>query len=220
MFTGKTTTTPVPEMRRTWLIQRLEKPRTFMPQLLDNPFSFGGGLMNGGLSAEAMKLLRPIFSFDYMGAAEYEFGAVPKAFQKILDFATHDQLTAWTFEIPIRDVLVDWRLDDAVKNKTASLLPTNDVATIYVLSPAEWRDTITDRVTKYATVRSHELEPADRIRDWTHLERTLRPYNEWDGDIRGWLELDNGYLFFTDHEMADATASLFGLDFPSLEQPA
>lgn len=58
------------ELKQTYLVQRLNRPTNGY----DNPFSFGGGLKNGGLSEDAMKLLRPIFSFDYMGSAEFEFG--------------------------------------------------------------------------------------------------------------------------------------------------
>ena len=65
-----------------WLIQRLHAPsKGIGPLGIDNPFSFGGGLKNGGLSEDAMKLLRDIFSFDYMGSAEFEFGAVPSTFK-------------------------------------------------------------------------------------------------------------------------------------------
>ena len=71
------------ELERSYLIQRLHKPQPSMKiagtEIVDNPFSFGGGLVNGGLSKEAMNLLRGIFSFDYMGAAEFEWGAVPAA---------------------------------------------------------------------------------------------------------------------------------------------
>ena len=51
-------------MDRSWLIQRLNKPREYEGKLkgLENAFSFGGGLVNGGLSKEAMELL----NFDYM----------------------------------------------------------------------------------------------------------------------------------------------------------
>ncbi len=66
-----------------WLIQRLEAPRTGAMSALGEAFSFGGGLRNGGLSEEAMSLLRRIFSFDYMGAAEFEFGAIPEAFRDL-----------------------------------------------------------------------------------------------------------------------------------------
>jgi len=76
------------KMQESYLIQRLQKPLYFVRKdeegneiKIDNPFSFGGGLVNGGLSKEAMGLLREIFSFDYMGSAEFEFGAVPAALQ-------------------------------------------------------------------------------------------------------------------------------------------
>jgi hypothetical protein len=74
-----------PKLKRTYLIQRLEKPVKMDHPIFgkDNPFSFGGGLQNGGLSAEAMNLLRPIFAFDYMGAAEFEFGAVPESLTEL-----------------------------------------------------------------------------------------------------------------------------------------
>lgn len=73
-------------MRRTNLIQRLMKPRKTKEGVLSKAgegFSFGGGMRNGGLGPEAMDLLRPIFGFDYMGAAEFEFGAVPKSMSEI-----------------------------------------------------------------------------------------------------------------------------------------
>jgi hypothetical protein len=65
-------------IKQSWLIQRL-----LAPSKTDNPFSFGGGYKNGGLTEETMALLRPIFSFDYMGAAEFEFGRLPTALEKI-----------------------------------------------------------------------------------------------------------------------------------------
>lgn len=62
------------KMCNSWLIQRLEKPvgRT-------NAFSFGGCFENGGLSKNAISVLKDFFSFDYMGSAEFEFGAIPAA---------------------------------------------------------------------------------------------------------------------------------------------
>lgn|SRR3990167_5086864 len=67
-------------LKTSWLIQRLLKPR---PSSIANVFSFGGGLKNGGLSDDAMSMLNPIFSFDYMGSSEFEFGAIPEFFQEI-----------------------------------------------------------------------------------------------------------------------------------------
>lgn len=74
----------------TYLVQRLNAPHPGCNGI----FSFGGGLKNGGLSEDAMKLLRPIFSFDYMGSAEFEFGAIPKCFHSIAvnikQYSTHE----------------------------------------------------------------------------------------------------------------------------------
>jgi len=78
------------ELESTYLIQRLNTPHPGY----DNPFSFGGGLKNGGLSEDAMKLLRPIFSFDYMGSAEFEYGAIPECLKyiakNIMDYSMHE----------------------------------------------------------------------------------------------------------------------------------
>jgi hypothetical protein len=67
-------------MERTYLVQRLCKPHG---KSLHSSLSFGGGLKNGGLSDEAMKILSEIFSFDYMGSSEFEWGAVPASFKAI-----------------------------------------------------------------------------------------------------------------------------------------
>ena len=61
---------PMADLHTAHYLQRLVSPGM-------NPFSFGAG--GGGISAEAKELLSNLFWFDYMGAAEYEFGAVPSA---------------------------------------------------------------------------------------------------------------------------------------------
>lgn len=75
-------------MNRIWLIQRLQAPKEQF-----KTFSFGGGLINGGLGEDAMKALGSIFSFDYMGAAEFEWGAVPMALQSLAKLSAKDKLT-------------------------------------------------------------------------------------------------------------------------------
>jgi hypothetical protein len=80
-------------MERTYLIQRLEKPKGFV-----NPFSFGA-TGNGCLSKEALNLLKNIWSFDYMGNAEFEFGAVPKALQKIAGYCAEKKACTSKIEL-------------------------------------------------------------------------------------------------------------------------
>lgn len=189
-------------LSRTWLVQRLNKPLQSYGVLgPDNPFAFGGGLMNGGLSAEAMSLLRPIFSFDYMGAAEFEFGAVPEALNRIAERAHAGTLAAHTFEISLSEVEADYV--DRTKPAPSGAAP------VYVLGPADDLDEIEARVRSWAAERYNT-----GLKETTHLALVLRPRSDRDDDwmnTRGWLELDNGFLFFTDEDMFTRTAELFGV---------
>ena len=69
-------------MKRSYLIQRLLKPHD---NVMLSAFAFGGGLVNGGFSKEAMNILKSVFSFDYMGSAEFEWGAVPEFFVRLVE---------------------------------------------------------------------------------------------------------------------------------------
>lgn len=110
------------ELRSTYLVQRLNQPNKGN---FDNPFSFGGGLKNGGLSDEAMKLLRPIFSFDYMGSAEFEFGAIPECFQQIAknikQYSAHEivinKMSIYIICNDSEKELIDERIKELAKDK-------------------------------------------------------------------------------------------------------
>ena len=77
---------------------------------LAEAFSFGGGLKNGGLSNDAMNLIRNICRFDYMGAAEYEFGAVPESLSYIAQNAEY--YMEMVFDVYGSDVYVFARTED------------------------------------------------------------------------------------------------------------
>lgn len=178
-------------MERSWLVQRLRKP-----QGSTNPFAFGGGLKNGGLRDEAMEMLRGIFSFDYMGAAEFEFGELPKALSRIAKDVKHYRTATMT--VPLAEVPKDWRDKDEEE-------PEGE-ATIYVIAHKAHLDEATDRIDVWARSHTNDLKEQPR------LSSALRPYREWDRDICGWLELNNGFFFFTNEEMFLKTADLFGIE--------
>jgi hypothetical protein len=179
-------------MKGSYLIQRLKKPYGRV-----NPFSFGGGLRNGGLSDEAMNLLTGIFSFDYMGAAEFEFGAVPKALMGIA--AEADNYQAFSFSLPLSKVAKSWRDKSTVD-------PVGD-AIIYVICNKGDVKEITTRIKQFAAENYN-----GRLKESTRLQGALRPLDDWDSDVKGWFELDNGFFFFTDKEMWEKTAELFGIE--------
>lgn len=164
-------------MKSTWLVQRLEKPVSKDGQVFDNPFSFGGGFLNGGLSPKAMELLREIMAFDYMGAAEFEFGAVPKAFQMIATEASKGNLIA------DKEILDD--------------------RPVYYLCPKDMSKKVNQRI--------RELYKGDRsLKEPTNFHRSMEG-EEYATRICGWLELDNGFMFFKDKEMFEQCCTLFGV---------
>lgn len=98
-------------MKDSWLVQRLNAPAGGRMGAISEAFSFGGGRRNGGLSDDAMSLLRSVFSFDYMGSAEFEWGAVPDALNSIAKNAR--KYRPFEIEVAGRPVYLICATDDA-----------------------------------------------------------------------------------------------------------
>jgi hypothetical protein len=192
------------EMNQSNLIQRLEEPwfRTLPDGTrVDNPFNFGGGLKNGGLTEDAMKLLRDIFSFDYMGAAEFEFGAVPEALQLIAQRVDKEQVIAFSFPVEDKDVAPHWK-----KGNTPLMFEA-----IYVICSKGDEAEVERRIRLAAKGQEgYYRKPGQlSLKEPTRLASVLR--GEEFAKTRGWLELDNGFFFFVDKNMWEQTAKLFGV---------
>lgn len=191
-------------MQESYLIQRLRKPfkiknpKTPLEKLaVANPFAFGGGFKNGGLSDEAMNMLCDIFQFDYMGSAEFEFGAVPEALQII----AKGKDNYITFEIPkVKYKYKDWKT-------RKDLSGTNS---IYVICHKDWKEEVVKRIKTKALGDYGKRKDNFHTKEGVFLDSSLAG-----GPFRhtvGWLELDNGYFFFTDVEMFSKVCALFEID--------
>jgi hypothetical protein len=187
-------------MEQSYLIQRLQKP--FKPNTdpmmasLSNAFSFGGGLKDGGMSKEAMELIRSIFRFDYMGSSEFEWGAVPKAIAKIAK--EQGGYVATTIEVDAQE--------PAYFARKRGQKPKTGKATIYILCRLDWITEVAARVSKWA-----KEEPYGETKESVMLQNAIFNNDRYDKEYGGWLELDNGFFFFTDKEMFEKTRDLFGI---------
>jgi len=173
-------------MDESWLVQRLLPPSP--GNMIANAFSFGGGLINGGISNEGMDILNSLFRFDYMGSSEFEWGAVPKALQKIAD--QHNKYVA--FEVSIK----------TEKNE----------APIYIIAKPEWKEQIIKNLKKWASGDDYLKESVklDRAINKTYFNgKQVEDYNL----CIGWLELDNGYMFFINNKLFVNMMKLFSIDF-------
>lgn len=188
-----------------YLIQRLQKPfpkakdeTSSLLEDLSNAFSFGGGLINGGISKEGMALLKDILRFDYMGSSEFEWGAVPKAMQEIAKNIEHYVSS----EIEVTSSRKPWKL---VKGKEQPII--KKTAKVYIMCRKDDVEEVKNRIVGWATEEPYGGKTKERI----NLINSICPENDWDRDVCGWLELDNGFFFFTDKTMFVKTANLFGI---------
>ena len=163
-------------MERSYLVQRLKRPfKHPNAGLLNGVFSFGM-VEGGGFNKDALKILSTVCNFDYMGASEFEWGAVPKAFGKIWE-RTHD--VAFSFSLPMK----------APKSALVAM-------DIYGFCPPEWKEEVIKRITGWAVMD-------EDLKETTGLPYILKGYN-YGEPVVGWIELDNGFMFFIDPVMADS----------------
>ena len=165
-------------MERTWLVQRLKKPTGH------NPFVFGGGDKNGGLKEEAMDMLSKVFSFDYMGCAEYEFGAVSEGLTKIFD--NKDKLVYSSF-------MVNW------EGEVYSESWEQGDTTVYYICQKDHEKEVRKFISKCAKGKE---DTKGGVRFGYSMANP-------DYGVVGWLELNNGFFFSTDGNMWDDVCRLF-----------
>lgn len=179
-------------MKKTYLVQRLVKPRNYAGKFagLENAFCFGGGLKNGGLSDEAMELLKPIFSFDYMGSAEFEWGAVPEALSQIAKEVKEYE----AFEVTVSYKCKDYRNKKDLKGKRS----------VYIICKTTDKEEVVNRIKTFAK------NTFNNTKECINLDQSLAEI-EFAKETIGWLELDNGFLFFKDEEAFKKVAKLFEL---------
>lgn len=161
-------------MEKTNLIQRLRKPLGFA-----NPFAFGASGPNGGLSDKALEKTLAAWSFDYMGAAQFEHGAVPEALSRIEQYAQEGRAFA-------------------------DCMPVRKIHEVFYLCEQS-----TEREVERRIWQLYRNERSLRVREYCGLRESLNHPER--AEVVGWLELDNGYLFFTDETMFIRTLELFGV---------
>jgi hypothetical protein len=198
----------IPGCQRTRLIQRLELPS----KLSGGGLSFGGGFKHGGLSDDAWDLLKDICTFDYMGAAEFEMGALPQALYAI---SKADDLEAYTLDVtgnPEFSLLSQrWQACDSsglAKIKNDYKLS----ATVFVLAPKKIRLHVDQTIYRIAGGDEDFLQERTNLRRSVFCPWYWSDHEEdaWEHSItQGWIELNNGYMFFASEDMWRDFCNLF-----------
>jgi hypothetical protein len=144
-----------------------------------------------------------------MGAAEYEFGTIPRMFKELV--RDSKQLKAFKFTIERSELAVNpgraWEERKQAKGKAVVPPVPSTPVTIYALCRKAQADQVEKRIRAIAAEKI-------KVRDSPQLSQALDPIREWDRKIVGWLELNNGFFWFIDEEMWKNTAAMFGLEVP------
>lgn len=190
-------------MKTPYLIQRLKKPYQVENQMtkLSECFSFGGGLKNGGLTNEAMEIIRQIWRYDYMGSVEFEWGAVPKSLSHVVE-----NISKYiTGQIEVTGKCHDYNGEIKTLSKTK---------TVYYCCKAEDKE----EVELWIQIMADELLPT--INNKFPKRATFYPKEcvnlagnicnlQYHEDLAGWHDIQNHYLFFTDKTMFDNFCQVF-----------
>lgn len=205
--------------RGTYLIQALNKPQKREGVLKVNPFSFGGG--GSGLTKDALEMLSDLWDPEYMGAAEYEFGAFRDALNMIIEFRRDNRLVAVPMVVKGHEAeklneRSSWytegqKIRESVVYVIANKNHLNDIQK--VIQSLLTHDKIVDR---------HGYESPVRLKCGIRLWNALfDPSWYWQDkghhNFGGGLELDNGWFVFSDEEMFTKVCKFFEVEFPAAE---
>jgi hypothetical protein len=211
------------EWKNPYLIQRLDKPHEDPKELLSrlsDTFSFGGGLIRGGFKKETWDMITKLFTFDYMGSSEFEWGKVPESFSEIYK----KTLSYISFEMIFKGKpYQEWIRPD--KRKKLVDFPAREVV-VYVLCPKEFEK----NVKEYLTVlrKGDYANKKIYLKESTRFKERMFPEEAWNWEsdvkvkkvpiklssnerLKGWIDLDNHYMFFIDKEMFENTKKLFNI---------
>lgn len=186
-----------------YLLQRLKKPfeikmeeneKESLLKKLATAFSFGGGLINGGLSDQAMDKLSRIWRYDYMGSAEFEWGAVPKSLERM----ANKQKSLVTGQVTVNAKATLW-----AKSKS-KIVETN--GTVIYVCQASFESNVREWISKFANSTENTFFTKESV----NLAESLVG-NEYHKDTVGWHDLNNDYVFFTDNKMYLGFCELFGI---------
>ncbi|MCX6710318.1 MAG: hypothetical protein NTV63_05215 [Candidatus Woesearchaeota archaeon] len=165
-------------METTYLIQRLDKPVQRKNNAPVNPFSFGAG--SSGLEEKTEEALANIWSWHYMGAAEFENGIVNNALKMISEYSQANDFATGIC-----------KLDDKKK--------------AYYICKKEDENGVKKIITQL-----YDNENAIKLKAPALLKPSFEE-RKYFKDTLGWLELNNGFMFFKGKKMYAQTLEFFGI---------
>ena len=207
------------DIKRSWLVQRLLRPIG----TLDTPLS-----MPNDLPPEGEAYFRQFFTFDNMGAVQFEMGKATEVLRKLADKRTNLMASQITLDATPylhetsyaeRDVeaTAGWVREfgdehsktqhEEAKAALQCVLNPRPVP-VYLLAP----EPLMDYARKFVT---DEAEDKNALKEITFFRPSL--LGMWEDEKKaGWIELDNGFMFFKDRKMFEGMADFYDVNIGHL----
>ncbi|MDR3449146.1 MAG: hypothetical protein P4M15_05275 [Alphaproteobacteria bacterium] len=181
-----------------------------------------------------LKNLPHIFAADSMGSAEFEAGTIPKVIDQMIARKSH--LRAANIEICITPNYADIRtleldLETAKAHASDKYADEVDQESLADAQAAYTQGTVSHKANIYIIASNNLMNYArgfiaDEARQAHHLKQPAYLRESFVGPayikhlfpIRGWFELDNGFMFFTSWRMFDGMTKLLEIKH-SIAQP-
>lgn len=193
----------------THLVQRMRGPRPVMEGIggVKAHHVFG----STGLGPEGWKVLDPICTLDYMGAAEYEYGKVPNAFHNFALISQRKELRSFAITLAPHERELNWARRHPRKGEV--LTPAQTVI-VYGICHVDWVELVKDRIRIFAT-----RESSVNVKRGMNFVQNLDPIStyEIEDPVVGWFEMDNLFLFFSQRSVWEGYCNLF--EVPMCEVP-
>jgi hypothetical protein len=197
---------------RGWLLQvlTLRPPNDSWSQKLSRAFVFGGG--GSGLSDEGWTVVNSLFGFEYMGAAEYEFGAPAKALTALVELSKKKLLVADRTLVEAKHIELseftrgNSNYDPTVKKRgDKSKLPLPKDTPVYFI--CEWG--FNDQVAK---IVQNVAGGVQRCKEYPQGQYIFDPVTDYDIKKIGWLNVTPGEAFIAvkDKDTFDRVVETFG----------
>lgn len=208
------------ELVDTYLAQRLARPSVWNAYtkkycLPDVPKDVPVVIKDGTIDLQAMGKVRPAFwKYDDMGAAEYEFGAVPETLERI----AQKRLCTFAFEIPFSKIQEPWTHGSWVRKGKKEVYvdppplvpPKSGKLTVYVICGHDETDGARATILDIASGKTRVKNGAQfGYAAWA--PHTTEEQSMLGRDVGGWLEETNAFWFFIDSRMYLGACQMFGV---------
>jgi hypothetical protein len=204
------------ESYRGWLLQVLTlAPKPVdddrIPNMLDRVFAFGGG--GSGLSDEAWAIVSKLFGFEYMGSAEYEFGAPAKALKALADLGAAKKIVAGRTLVEAKHIELskftrgNSNYDPTVKKRgDKSKLPLPADTPVYFVCERGLEDQVAKIIQNVASGKQ-------QCKEYPQGSYIFDPVTDSDHRRIGWLSVTMGEPFIAvkDKETFDRVVETFGV---------